>query len=56
MIKRAQQALRNAIDPALADLGLTKAQYAALYNLRRHSGASSAEHPPQHTAACSRHT
>ena len=38
MIKRAQQALRNAIDPALADLGLTKAQYAALYNLRRHPG------------------
>ncbi len=43
VIKRAQQALRNAIDPALADLELTTAQYAALYNLRRHPGASSAE-------------
>jgi DNA-binding MarR family transcriptional regulator len=43
VIKRAQQALRNAIDPALSDLGLTTAQYATLYNLRRHPGASSAE-------------
>ena len=43
VIKRAQQALRNAIDPALSDLGLTAAQYAALYNLRRHPGASNAE-------------
>jgi DNA-binding MarR family transcriptional regulator len=43
LIKRAQQALRNAIDPALSDLGLTTAQYAALYNLRRHPGASNAE-------------
>ena len=43
MIKRAQQALRNAIDPALSDLELTTAQYAALYNLRRHPGASNAE-------------
>jgi DNA-binding MarR family transcriptional regulator len=42
-VKRAQQALRNAIDPALAGLGLTMAQYAALYNLRRRPGASSAE-------------
>jgi DNA-binding MarR family transcriptional regulator len=42
-LKRAQQALRNTIDPALADLGLTTAQYAALYNLHRHPGASSAE-------------
>jgi len=43
VIKRAQQALRNAIDLALADLGLTTAQYAALYNLGRHPRASSAE-------------
>lgn len=42
-VKRAQQAVRNAIDPALADLGLTTAQYAALYNLHRHPGASSAD-------------
>ena len=43
LIKRAQQALRNTIDPALFDVGLTMAQYAALYHLRRHSGASNAE-------------
>lgn len=43
MIKRVQQALRGAIDPALADLGLTMAQYAVLYNLERHPGASNAE-------------
>lgn len=43
LIKRAQQAVRNAVDPALSGLGLTAAQYAALYNLRRHPGASSAD-------------
>lgn len=43
LIKRAQQAVRNAIDAALSDLGLTAAQYAVLYNLRRHPGASNAE-------------
>lgn len=43
LIKRAQQAVRNTIDPALSDLGLTAAQYAALYNLHRHPGASNAE-------------
>ncbi|MGO8873366.1 MAG: MarR family winged helix-turn-helix transcriptional regulator [Acidimicrobiales bacterium] len=43
VIKRTQQALRNAIDPALADLGLTMAQYAAMYTLHRHPGTSNAE-------------
>jgi DNA-binding MarR family transcriptional regulator len=43
VIKRAQQAIRNAIDPALAQIGLTAAQYALLYNLARHEGASNAE-------------
>jgi DNA-binding MarR family transcriptional regulator len=43
LIKRAQQAVRNALDPALAQSGLTAAQYAVLYNLARHDGASSAD-------------
>jgi DNA-binding MarR family transcriptional regulator len=43
LVKRTQQALRNAIDPALGDLGLTTAQFAALYNLARQPGASNAE-------------
>lgn len=43
LVKRVQQALRAAIDPALADLDLTMAQYAALYHLERHPGASNAE-------------
>lgn len=43
LVKRVQQALRAAIDPALADLGLTMTQYAVLYNLQRHPGASNAE-------------
>jgi DNA-binding MarR family transcriptional regulator len=43
LIKRVQQAFRSAIDVRLADLGLTMAQYATLYNLRRHPGASNAE-------------
>jgi DNA-binding MarR family transcriptional regulator len=43
LVKRVQQALRNAIDPALSGRGLTTAQYATLYNLQRHPGASNAE-------------
>jgi DNA-binding MarR family transcriptional regulator len=43
LIKRVQQALRGAIDPALAGLGLTMAQYAVLYNLERNPGLSNAE-------------
>jgi DNA-binding MarR family transcriptional regulator len=43
LIKRVQQALRGAIDPALADIGLTMAQYALLYNLQLHPGASNAD-------------
>jgi DNA-binding MarR family transcriptional regulator len=43
LIKRVQQALRNSLDSALADLGLTTAQYNVLFNLSRNPGASSAE-------------
>ena len=43
VIKWAQQALRNVLDRALSDLGLTTPRYAVLYNLRRHPGASNAE-------------
>jgi DNA-binding MarR family transcriptional regulator len=41
-LKRAQQALRTAMDEALRDVGLTTAQYAALSTLEDMPGASSA--------------
>lgn len=43
LVKRLQQALRNAMDQGLADVDLTTAQYAVLYNLEQHPKASNAE-------------
>ena len=43
VVKHLQQALRAAIDAAPAVHHLTTAQYAVLYNLARHPGASSAD-------------
>lgn len=43
LVKRLQQALRNAMDQGLAGIGLTTAQYAVLYNLEQHAKASNAE-------------
>lgn len=43
VIKHLQQSLRAMLDSALAVHSLTTAQYAVLYNLARHPGASSAE-------------
>lgn len=43
LVKRLQQALRNAMDQGLAGVDLTTAQYAVLYNLAQHAKASNAE-------------
>jgi DNA-binding MarR family transcriptional regulator len=43
VIKVAQQALHTALDSALSVHKLTMSQYAVLFNLARHPGASSAE-------------